>query len=186
MVGSASRPYLTSASLGTMGVIMRGQYFFAVMAFAALIGLSSSAMAVMYTFGGQVRCGTGNGIGGEQVLVRYVYTFEGVDPHEGRVYCTTDSPDGLYQFERDITNIWGSGELLSVVAWAWNRDEERYIAEVIPTEPNIFDDFVYNCGKPRDIWPQDGASNGTSGGAVAATDSIPANLQWGNIKALFR
>lgn len=160
---------------------MKRTNYFLVAVLVAVLAASSSASAVMYTFGGDARCGVVP-LAGESVLVRYVYTFEGVIPHEGRVYCTTDA-NGHYEFDRDITNIWGDGALLSVVAWAWAREDEKYLANVVPSAPNYFEDFVFHCGKPSDIHPQ-GAP------AIAPSDSLSgsprAEMQWGNIKALFR
>jgi len=153
---------------------LNGVKYFFVTIVAAVILASSSASAEMYTFGGDVICGVNN----ETVLVRYVYTFEGVIPHEGRVYCTTDA-NGHYEFDRDITNIWGSGPLLSVVAWAWARDDEKYIENVTPVTPNYFDDFVFVCGKPIDIHPHEL-------GAAASSDSLGSDMSWGRVKALFR
>lgn len=134
--------------------------------------------AEMYTFAGYVLCTTSAPIANELVLVRYVYTFEGVEPHEGRTYVYTDE-NGLYDVTRDITNIWGSGELLSLVAWSWARDEERYMGSAVPIVPNYFADYEFVCGKPYNgPWPQ-------IEGGLAAEDSS-ASRTWGRMKETYR
>lgn len=157
----------------------------ALLTFAFTLASDTPAAAEMYTVSGHVRCGYVAGIANETVLVRYVYQFEGEVPHEGRVYCTTGGADGIFQVDRDNTNIRGTGQLTSVVAWAWHRDGERYIDDVTLNGLNVFDDFVYACGRPDDIRPEENGRLPRLHAVLDGCDGLaPAHLALGRHQGL--
>lgn len=63
----------------------------------------------------------------------------------------TTGENGEFTLLRDISNIWGEGPLLTVVAWAWARDEVRYLDAAFPGVPNFIGTFHFPGPRPLDI-----------------------------------
>jgi hypothetical protein len=134
-----------------------------------------------YTFSGYVTYTPfGNPIPDEVVAIRYVYTFEGVAPHEGRATLATNQ-NGYFELNTDITNIWGGGPIISVVAWGTVRLDEHYMENAQPNTNNQFTTWAFHPGKP------DPGGDPESGSiAVDEENQSDEPMSWGRIKAIFR
>lgn len=142
-----------------------------------LLVLVSSASAVDYTFTGTVFNTIGVPIDGESVDVRYVYQFEGIVLHEGRATVLTNS-SGAFSLTRDITNIWGDGDIVYVEAWATCRTEEKHLDAAYPGTPNFIGRFEFQHTKPGG--PDDPFTDiGKSKGNVEP-------VSWSAVKARFQ
>jgi len=148
-----------------------------------MTAIASSSPGIDFTFTGESHTTLGFPMADEPALVRYVYHFEGVAvPHEGRATVYTDM-NGFFSLTRDITNTWGDGEMLYVEAWAFIRDQEKYIAEAYPSVENFIGGFIFQHPKPEEFDELPDQPFVT----IAAEPTVgPDMVSWGRIKVLFR